>query len=439
MNIIGRVRRLDIPLLFVTYALLTIGIIFIYSSNINSQAALSQQEHVRQIAWALLGTALLFAVASIDLDHIRRYAFWIYVGIVLLLVATLLFGRMVHGARRWIGLFGMGMQPSEFAKIGVVILLARLMEASGPELRSLHRFLLFIAVVMLPLALVLVQPDLGTAIAFTPALFTMALVAGATPRHLIFFAATGVLTLVIAVLPSVGEHLATGASNVLGVFAEPRFVLIMVAAFIAVVMIGLVAWFVTKKYLFSWVSFAAGIGASSVIGGFLIQRVLRPYQIMRMIVFLDPQIDPRGAGWHTIQSLTAVGSGGLSGKGLFEGTQSQYQYLPLQSTDFIFSILAEEWGFMGALLVFVLYGFLLFRGLVIASRARDTFSALLATGVTTLFAFHFFVNVGMTMGIMPITGIPLLLVSFGGSSLWSAMICIGLLVSISARSAPAGL
>ncbi|MFP4643543.1 MAG: rod shape-determining protein RodA [Spirochaetales bacterium] len=439
MNVIGRARRFDIPLLFAVYALLTIGILFIYSGNITSQASFSQQEHVRQITWALLGTALLFGVAATDLDRIRRYSAWIYVGIVLLLVATLLFGRVMNGARRWIGLFGFGMQPSEFAKIGVIIFLARLMEASGSEIRQLYQFLLFIAAVMLPLILVLLQPDLGTAIAFTPALFTMALVAGATPRHLIFFAATGVLTLVIAALPSVGEHVLTDISNVLGVFASPRFVLLMAAALVAVVIIGLIATVITRKHLFSWVSFAAGVGASSVIGGFLIQRVLRPYQIMRMIVFLDPQIDPQGSGWHTIQSLTAVGSGGFSGKGLFEGTQSQYQYLPLQSTDFIFSILAEEWGFLGALLVFALYGFLLFRGLVIAARARDMFSALLATGVTTLFAFHFFVNVGMTVGIMPITGIPLMLFSYGGSSVWAAMICVGLLVNVSARSGPAGL
>lgn len=437
MDLIGRARQLDIPLLLTTYALIAIGILFIYSGNVNSGVAFRQQEYIRQITWALFGSALLFSVASIDLDLVRRLSVSTYFAIVLLLVLTLLFGRVVNGARRWIGIAGMGMQPSEFAKIGVVLVLARFMEAAGPDIRGLPRFVLFLCVTLVPLLLVLVQPDLGTAVAFTPALFTMALVAGAPLSYLIFFAATGFFTLVLAVLPAVGEHVLTGWSNVLGVFAHGRFVFLIFAAFAAVVLLSLAAWLVTRKRFFSWISFASGIAASSVVGGFIIQQVLRPYQIMRMIVFLDPQIDPRGAGWHTIQSLTAVGSGGLSGRGLFQGTQSQYQYLPLQSTDFIFSILAEEWGFLGALLVFALYGFLLFRGLVIAVRARDAFSALVATGITTLFAFHFFINVGMTIGIMPITGIPLLLVSFGGSSLWSAMICVGLLVSVSARSGPA--
>ncbi len=436
MDMLGRVRRLDVPLLLATYGLLAIGVIFIHSSNAASGAPFAQQEYVRQIAWALIGSALLFVVASVNFDFLRRIANPAYVTIIVLLVLTLMFGRVVNGARRWIGIAGMGMQPSEFAKIALVLVLARLLESSGPDIRRLGRLLLLLGITLIPVMLVLIQPDLGTAVSFMPVLIVMALAAGAAVHHLAFFAVTSALTLIIAVLPSVGEHVLPAASNVLGVFAQPGFVAIIAGAFVGVVIVSLLAWMVTRRRMFSWVSFASGIGASSVIGGFIIQQVLRPYQIMRMIVFLDPQIDPRGAGWHTIQSLTAVGSGGFSGKGLFQGTQSQYQYLPLQSTDFIFSILAEEWGFRGALLLFALYGFVLFRGLVIAMRARDQFAALVATGVTTLLAFHFFVNVGMTIGIMPITGIPLWLVSFGGSSLWSAMIGIGLLIGISARSAP---
>lgn len=436
MEMLGRLRRLDIPLLLATYGLLAIGVVFIHSSNAAAGAPVVQQEYIRQIVWALVGSALLFVVASANFDILRRISQPAYVAIIVLLVLTLMFGRVVNGARRWIGIAGMGMQPSEFAKIALVILLARLMESAGPDIRRVGRLLLLLLVTLVPTLLVLVQPDLGTAVSFIPVLLAMALAAGAAVHHLAFFAITSALTLIIAVLPSVGEHVVPAASNVLGVFAQPVFVAIIAGAFIGVVVVSLLAWMITRRRMFSWVSFASGIGASSVIGGFLIQQVLRPYQIMRMIVFLDPQIDPRGAGWHTIQSLTAVGSGGFAGKGLFQGTQSQYQYLPLQSTDFIFSILAEEWGFLGALLLFALYGFVLFRGLVIAIRVRDQFAALVATGVTTLLAFHFFVNVGMTIGIMPITGIPLWLVSFGGSSLWSAMIGIGLLIGISARSAP---
>jgi rod shape determining protein RodA len=153
--------------------------------------------------------------------------------------------------------------------------------------------------------------------------------------------------------------------------------------------------------------------------------------MMRLIVFLDPNVDPRGAGWNIIQSITAVGSGGLTGMGYLQGTQSHYQYLPAQSTDFIFSILSEEWGFAGGLIISTLYGIIVVRGIVIATQARDRFGSYLAIGVIAMLFFHFAINVGMTIGLMPITGIPLLFLSYGGSSLWTAMIGMGMLMSVS--------
>jgi rod shape determining protein RodA len=162
----------------------------------------------------------------------------------------------------------------------------------------------------------------------------------------------------------------------------------------------------------------------------LINRVLKPYQIMRFIVFLDPQVDPQGAGWNLLQSVTAVGSGGLAGKGFLKGTQSHYQFLPQQSTDFIFSILAEEWGFLGGLLVFGLFLVILLRGVRIMYIARDDFGMHVAAGVVGMIFFHVVINIGMAMGIMPITGIPLFFLSYGGSSLWTALIGVGLLLDI---------
>jgi rod shape determining protein RodA len=151
---------------------------------------------------------------------------------------------------------------------------------------------------------------------------------------------------------------------------------------------------------------------------------------MRMVVFLDPTVDPQGAGWHIIQSVTAVGSGGMLGKGFLNGTQSHYQFLPQQSTDFIFSIIAEEWGFLGGMLIFFLYGIIFTRGILIIINTEDTFARYTATGIVGMIFFHFFVNIGMAMGIMPITGIPLFFLSYGGSSLWTAAIGVGILVSI---------
>jgi len=151
---------------------------------------------------------------------------------------------------------------------------------------------------------------------------------------------------------------------------------------------------------------------------------------MRLIVFVDPYVDPRGAGWNIIQSVTAVGSGGPFGKGFLQGTQSHYQYLPEQSTDFIFSILAEEWGFVGVTAIFTLYGTIFGRSLYIMVSAKDRFAALLVAGVTGMMVFHVIINVGMAIGVMPIMGIPLFLLSYGGSSLWTALIGIGIVMSV---------
>jgi rod shape determining protein RodA len=154
---------------------------------------------------------------------------------------------------------------------------------------------------------------------------------------------------------------------------------------------------------------------------------------MRLIVFLDPYVDPRGSGWHIIQSITAIGSGGLSGRGFLQGTHSQYQYLPEQSTDFIFSILSEEWGFFGGIIVFALFLLILMRLLRITRHTVDSFGSYIVAGLVSMYAFHFLVNVGMTMGIMPITGIPLLFVSYGGSALVSSMAGIGLTLRVLVR------
>jgi rod shape determining protein RodA len=154
---------------------------------------------------------------------------------------------------------------------------------------------------------------------------------------------------------------------------------------------------------------------------------------MRLVVFLDPQIDPRGAGWHIIQSVTAVGSGGLLGKGFLRGTQSHYRYLPEQSTDFIFSILAEEMGFLGSLLVFGLFTLIILRALYIAYTSKDRFGTYVSVGVAAMVSFHVIQNIGMAIGVMPITGIPLFFLSYGGSSLWTALMSIGLLLSIHYR------
>jgi rod shape determining protein RodA len=188
-----------------------------------------------------------------------------------------------------------------------------------------------------------------------------------------------------------------------------------------------------KKEHFYWLAYATLILLLAISGSLLFRKVLKEYQIMRLIVFLNPSVDPRGAGWNIIQSVTAVGSGGLWGKGFLQGTQSHYRYIPQQSTDFIFSILSEEWGFVGILIVFALFLVILTRGILIIKNTKDRFASITAAGIVGMIFFHFAVNVGMAIGIMPITGIPLFFLSYGGSSLWTVLISIGILMNFYIR------
>jgi len=283
---------------------------------------------------------------------------------------------------------------------------------------------------LLPMGLTIVQPDLGTSLVFMPLFLVMVFVAGARLRHVSYVVLVFVLTAVLSVIPAWERQIYEGSVPLVSVLTRPQVLTMVIAALAAMLAVTSVGYLATKRRYFFWITYGLSVISLGLLGSVAVRRVLAEYQMMRLIVFLDPYADPRGAGWNIIQSLTAVGSGGFSGKGFLQGTQSHYQFIPQQSTDFIFSILAEEWGFLGGLLVFGLFLVILLRGLYIVQTARDNYSSLVATGIVTLIFFHFAVNVGMVIGVMPITGIPLFFLSHGGSSLWTAMVGVGLLLNI---------
>jgi rod shape determining protein RodA len=208
---------------------------------------------------------------------------------------------------------------------------------------------------------------------------------------------------------------------------------VFVGLLLAIFTLAVIGFFTYKKKYFYWIAYGSAILAISLCASFAARKILKEYQIMRLIVFLDPNVDPRGSGWHIIQSVTAIGSGGFYGKGFGQGTQSHYRFLPQQSTDFIFSIFAEEWGLLGGIFVFALFLLVFFRLMRILKSTPDPFGKYITAGVCSVYFFHFIINVGMTMGIMPITGIPLLFMSYGGSALLSAMAGIGLCLSVYVR------
>lgn len=421
---------IDVLLVAATLALMLIGVLFIYSSGVTSDGVSFSREWIRQIVWAALGLLLLVAVASFDYARLRDLSVYIYLGLVVVLIGTLLFGRVVNGARSWIGIGDFGVQPSEFMKVATILFLARFLERRGRAIAQPLAFAMALAIAILPMGLILLQPDLGTALVYLPIVLVMTFAAGARPSYILFILGAGFLTAVFTVLPAWEREIYEGTIPLIAALTESRLLLAISGGLALVGLVALAGLLLVKRGYFGWIIYGVAIGLTGILGSVAARRVLKDYQLMRLIVFLEPNVDPRGAGWNIIQSVTAVGSGGITGKGWLEGTQSHLQYLPQQSTDFIFSILAEEWGFLGALAVFACFSVIVVRGLMIATKAKDDFASLVAAGVVSMIFFHVAVNVGMAIGIMPVTGIPLLFLSYGGSSLWTALVGVGLLMSV---------
>jgi rod shape determining protein RodA len=413
--------------------LLTMGVLFIYSSGVNSAGVLLTTEYLKQILWGGVALAVLISFSYINYNLLQDLSFWLYALFLVLLFLTLLFGKVVNGAKAWIGIFGLGGQPSEFAKIATILFLARFLANKRAEIRDWKVFLQAFLIVAIPMGLILKQPDTGTTLVFIPVFLAMLFMAGAQVRHILFIGLVGGLSIVLALIPSV-ELIIYHETNGFGMILTDLKTVGILAAILALILtLAVFGYRQFKKRVYYWLSFVFLILLTSLLAGFLLHGVLKDYQVMRFIVFLDPSIDPKGSGWNLIQSMTAIGSGGFWGKGFLAGTQSHYRFLPMQSTDFIFSILGEEWGFIGALAVFGLFSILLLRMLYIMQIIKDNFGVLVIAGFVGMFFTHVLVNVGMTVGVMPVTGIPLYFLSYGGSSLIAGCLAVGITMNVSSR------
>ncbi len=353
-------RNLDPVLIAATAALVAFGLVMVYSTTRTGPHPLALFRS--QLLHLGVGVLVGLVILAVDYRSLASASRPLYVINLLLLASVLVLGRSSLGAQRWISLGPLGQfQPSEFAKLAIVITLAKHMADRPGPYQSIWDLAPFLGHIALPMFLIFRQPDLGTALVYGAVLIGMLYAGGARRRDLAGLAACGVL-----VLP--------------------------------------LAW-----------------------------HVLKEYQRRRLMVFLDPSLDPLGSGYGIIQSKIAVGSGMLWGKGLLAGTQNILQFVPEHHTDFIFSVIGEELGFIGALVLLGLFALWLSRGLRIAFLARDRFGALAAVGIVSMVAFHVFVNVGMTVGIMPITGIPLPFISYGGSALMTMLWATALLLNIGMR------
>ena len=321
---------------------------------------------LRQLVWAGMGTVFLLAVLLVDYRKFERYAYVLYVGVVSLLIFVQAAGYIGGGSRRWIHLGFFTLQPSELAKIALILVLARFFHRDATRESYRLRDLLWPAALFaVPAGLILVQPDLGTAVMLGFIFMSVILVAGVRLRSLAYLAVAGALVISVAG-PRLWGH-------------------------------------------------------------------LKPYQQRRIITFLNPEADPLGSGYHIIQSKIAVGSGMFWGKGYMQGTQNQLHFLPEQHTDFVFSVFAEEWGFVACAVLLLLYFALIWRGLQVVGRAKDRFGALVAFGVIATIFWQVFVNIAMTTGMMPVVGITLPFLSYGGSSMISLLIGMGLVINVSMR------
>ena len=424
--------KIDYILLLAVLLLVVFGVLFIYSSGLNIDGSLNSSEYRRQIIWASIGLFMALAVSVLSYRRVFNLSIYIYLATLVVLLVTLALGRMTQGGR-WIRIGSFGFQSSEFAKITTIIFLAWYLDNTKRNPENFFRLVISCIIVFVPMALVLVQPDLGTSLVFVPILLGMTFIAGISLRYIVFLVMTIFLTVFFLLLPLWQSIIMGNTLPGLMLFTDRRFIAASCIALLLVAAIALFGFIRYRKRYFYWICYCSGLFIISLGLSFGAQSVLRQYQLMRLIVFINPEIDPRGSGWHIIQSITAIGSGGIFGRGYLQGTQSQYQFLPEQSTDFIFSILSEEWGFRGGIMVFALFLVVILRLIRIMRLTSDTFGSYIIAGLTSMYAFHFFINVGMAMGIMPVTGIPLMFVSYGGSALLTAMTGIGFVMSIYIR------
>jgi rod shape determining protein RodA len=361
MRLEARLRkRLDLPLLVLTYLIAAIGVAIVFSASYGQQGAF----HKKQIIWILIGTAGLVGAVRLDFHFYARIAKPLYVLNLLALgvVSMSHFDTAKNGAVRWIGIGGFQYQPSEFAKIIIILTLATFLHKNINTIKKPLTLLTSLLLVGVPAALVIKQPDLGTGLVLFAIWFAMIFVAGAELKQLL-------------------------------------------------------ALFCVGAVLFSAL-WATGIWP-------------KPFQRQRLLIFLGLREDPKKTGYHVTQARIAIGSGGLTGKGYLKSTQVQGGWVPERQTDFIFSDIGEEFGFVGCVAIICLYGVLISRGVrIVVSSDEDVSGKLIATGVVAMLAFHVIENVGMNVGVMPVAGVPLVLISYGGSSMIVTLFSIGLLESV---------
>jgi len=398
------IANLDWLSIFLYLVLVFFGWLSIYSAASDEEVVrifdLSQR-FGKQILWIGLALVLVFIILIIDAKFFSAFSFFIYFSILLLLIAVLVFGKTVAGSKSWIEIGSISIQPAEFAKFATALALSKYLSTTNINMDKLKTKLVSVSIIIIPALLILLQNDTGSALVY--AAFVLVLyregISGAFIVMGVVAAALFILTLLFGeIWVSIGLLTFAFLMYLLIKKLRKRFKILLAGSVLAI------------AFVFS-VNYAY-------------ENVLAPHQKKRINVMLGIEKDPHGAGYNVNQSKIAIGSGGLTGKGFREGMLTRYHFVPEQTTDFIFCTVGEEWGFVGTTTVILLFVILLIRLVFLAERQKSPFSRIYGYGVVSIFFFHFAINIGMTIGLAPVVGIPLPFFSYGGSSLWAFTILL---------------
>ncbi|HEX7344959.1 MAG TPA: rod shape-determining protein RodA [bacterium] len=398
-----KLEKLDLLLFSASLGLVILGLLFLFHVQSLDQTG-PPEIFWRQLVYAVIGMSLMIGAAVLSPRVHFALAYVIYAGSAVVLLGILLWGSVAKGAVRWVDLGLFTFQPSEPAKIGLILALARLVTDKKFDLRRPGHLLQAAAITSFPLMLVMAQPDLGTSIVFGAIFLSMMIVAGAPLSYLLIL-----FSPVLAAITS---------------FHAIAFLLFMA-------LLLFMTWRMKLPLTITILLVMGNLLLSAATP--LAWNQLKPYQQKRLITFINPEADPKGAGYQVIQSKVAVGSGGLLGKGLGQGSQTQLKFLPEQHTDFIFSVVGEETGLLGGTVVLILYAILISRCFAIAALCSGKYARLVCVGLSSLLATHIFINIGMAIGLLPVTGLPLPFLSYGGSFLWTCMVSGGIILGIQFR------
>ena len=400
----GIFRYVDRTLVILYLTLILMGWISIYAAVYNNEHASIldlSQSYGKQLLWIVTSLGLGLMIMLTDSKFFNAFAYPIYIGTILLLVVVLFAGKEIAGSKSWFQIADFRIQPAEFAKFATTLALAHYLSALDFDNRKRKSQFIPLLILALPALLILLQNDTGSAIVY--ASLSLVLYRQGMPGSILLI---GIAIAILAIMVLLFNH----------------FVVILV---VGILLSGFI-FFIRR----TWQNVLKVVGIFIVASLFVLsvdyafQNVLEPHQKTRINVLLGKQIDLKGAGYNVNQSKIAIGSGGFWGKGFLKGTQTKFNFVPEQSTDFIFCTVGEEWGFVGSTVVILLFLALIVRIIMMAERQRSDFSRIYGYGVASILFFHFFVNVGMTIGLMPVIGIPLPFFSYGGSSLWAFTILL---------------